>query len=101
MSVIVDAGRKAHVNAAAPSAMEICTEGSRTVTGGLSSPAASSERALLLPSAPGYPCASPTAVAAKKDLAPPQRRASRRLQSKRLRKKARTSPAPGGEGDEI
>lgn len=100
MSTVAVAGRKAHVNAAAPSAMEICTEGGRTVTGGLSSPAASSERALLLPSALGHPCSSPTTAAAAKQLAAPQRRTSLRLQSKRSRKKARTSPALGGEGDE-
>ena len=84
------AGRKAHVNAD-PSAMEVCAESGRTGTDGLLSPVASSERALL-PSALGHPCASPTAAAAN-ERTTPQWRTSQRLQSKRSRKKVRTSPA--------
>lgn len=106
MSAGLLAGRKGHVgNADDLSDTEICEDDRRTVPeGGVSSPAASSERALvLLPFALGHPCTSPTSAAAAeaREHAAPQQRTSRRLQSKRASKKARTSPAllEGEEGD--
>lgn len=67
-----------------------------------SSEHASSDHALLLPSALlGRPGISPSAAATKEVVAPQQRRVSRRLQSKRSGKMARTTTnqTPGGEGD--